>query len=98
MLQPQPQPGMGCAQLGAGRAWHGNEVSLLRYSAATAHIALRKQHAARTLLCSAVVQLNSEVPLIASQKVPCGNERVKKKLLSPSHLDSDIKVSLLMYP
>lgn len=40
-------------------------------------------------LCFA--QLNSEVRLIASQKVPCGNEPVKKKLRSPSHLDSDIK-------
>lgn len=85
------------AQLGAGRACHGNEVSPSRYSAATANIALRKQHAARTLFCSDVVQLNSEVHLIASEKVPCGNEMVKKKLLSPSHLDSDIKVSLLMY-
>lgn len=84
------------AQLGAGRACHGNEVSPSRYSAATANIALRKQHAARTLFCSEV-QLNSEVHLIASEKVPCGSEMVKKKLLSPSHLDSDIKVSLLMY-
>lgn len=92
----QPQPGTGCVQLRAGRTWHRNEVSLSCYSAATANIALRKQHAVWTL-CSAVVQPNSEVHLIASQKVPCGNELVKKKLLSPSHLDSDIKASLFMY-
>lgn len=46
-------------------------------------------------LCFA--QLNSEVRLIASQKVPCGNELVKKKLRSPSHLDSDIKVMMYAY-